>query len=181
MNNSIHNIVATINSSLSGLITGGKWHGVASTVRRNNVSQPEANGKYIGIDDVHPLIAYHKLISLTSAVTRGSGYGDSLGAIKNTYTNALIVFVNRDKCGFHADEVMLAIQANIPDMLNVAPYKSVQTNITRIDLDSETVYGDEYTNSSYRLRPEQYLFRINYTIETTFKKGCFDKCLQKTK
>lgn len=178
MSSSIHDIIKVVNSSLKGIIKNGVWHGVASNVERNKVSQPEIDGKYAGIDDVHPLISYHKLISLTSSVERNKGYGDSPGSIKNTYSLAMVVFVNRKKCGAYQDDVFLSIQANLPEMIDSPPYKSVQLIMGRVDLDSETVYGQEYTNAKYKLQPEQYLFRINYTIETTFKKGCFNLCPQ---
>lgn len=178
MTNSIHDIIKVVNDSLKGLVDDAVWQGVASNVKRKDVSQPEINEKYAGIDDVHPLVAYHKLISLNSSVIARSGYGDSAGYIKNAYSLALVVFVNRGKCKLYQDQVLLAIQANLPDLIDAPPYKSVQVIMGRVDLDSETVYGQEYTNARYKLGTDQYLFRINYTIETTFKKGCFHRCPQ---
>lgn len=178
MSSSIHNIVTIINSSLSGLVKGGDWQAVASNVRRGKETMPAIAEKHAGIDDKFPLRAYHKLGTLITRLAPGSGYGKSTGDPVNTYTNALVVFLNRNQCKLYPDELLLHIQANIPETIVLAPYTRVALNITTTQLDSETVFNQEYENTTYKLGKEQYLFKISYTVETTFKKGCFKTCPQ---
>lgn len=175
MSSSIHDIVRLINSSLSGLVKGGKWQGVASTARRGKQSMPVIDEKHAGIDDKLPMVAYHKLGTITSRQVEGMGrLQDQL----NIYQNSMVVFVNRKQCQLYPDELLLHIQANIPEEVKMQPYSSLLINITNTQLDSEAVYNQEYEDSDYRLKTEQYLFRINYTVETIFKKGCFKTCPQ---
>lgn len=178
MSSSIHNIVTTINSSLSGLVKGGVWHGVASNATRNGITQPVVDEKYAGADDKFPVVAYHKLGSLTSRSVEGNGYGRDAGTQTNVYTNSLVVFLNRTKCKLYPDELLLHIQANLPEQVAMEPYTRIYLTITNTQLDSETVYAQEYVKSKFELKANQYLFRINYTVETTFKKGCFKTCPQ---
>lgn len=136
---------------------------------------PAINEKHVGIDDKHSVIAWHKLSTITSRLKDGTGrVYDQV----NTYNNSMVVFVNRKGCSLYPDELLLHIQANMPDGVVMDPYTSVRIMITNTILDSQTVYAQEYEDSDYRLKEEQYLFRINYTVETTFKKGCFKTCPQ---
>ena len=163
---------------MSGLVKGGVWHGVASNANRKGITQPVIDEKYVGADDKYPLVAYHKLGSLTSRSVEGNGYGRDAGTQTNVYSNSLVVFLNRKHCKLYPDELLLYIQANLPEQLSVDPYTRVYTTITTTQLDAETVYAQEYQKAPFELKADQYLFRINYTIETTFKKGCFKTCPQ---
>ena len=151
------------------------WQGVASNATRGGVTQPVIDEKYAGADDKYPLVAYHKLGSLTSRFQEGFGrVHDQI----NTYSNGLIVFLNKTKCKLYPDELLLYIQANIPETIAMDPYSLIRVVINNTQLDSETVYAQEYTKAKFELKANQYLFRINYTVETTFKKGCFKTCPQ---
>lgn len=168
----IHQIIDIINSSLTDLIAGGQWQGIATTER----DQPVIAEKPAGIDDKYPVRAYHKLGTLTSRPVDGMGRTSDQ---QNTYSNSMVVFLNRTRCKTYPDELLLAIQANIPEVIKMQPYSSVTITINRTDLDSGTVYAQEYPGAKeLRLKKDQYLFRITYTVETTFKKGCFKTCPQ---
>lgn len=178
MSSSIHNIVEAINSSLSKLVEGAQWQGVASSATRNGVTQPVIDEKYAGADDKFPVVAYHKLGSLTSRSVEGNGYGRDAGSQTNVYSNSMVVFLNQAHCKLYPDELLLHIQANIPEKIAMPPYDRVYVTITNTQLDKETVYAQEYAKAKFELKAKQYLFRISYTVETTFKKGCFKTCPQ---
>ena len=174
MNASIYDIINQINSSLTEI--KGNWQGVASNVKRGEVTTPEINERYAGADDTQPVSAYHKLISLVSDIAPNTAVGRDAGDMRNKYTNQLVVFVDKKKCDMYPDEVLLVIQSLFPETLKMPPYRSIRLAWGTVILDTQTVYQQEYTNAQYRMKPNQYLMKINYTVETTFKKGCFRAC-----
>lgn len=151
-------------------------YGIAESVKRGTETLPEIDEKYVGIDDIHPAIIYHRLNSMTSTIKQNTGYGRSAGDQANTYGMSMVVFLDRNKTGLYPDELLLLIQSNFPERLKLSPYVSVVTTFGSVQLKSSEVYSQEYTSDTYRLKSGQYLFKINYTIETVFSKGCFDKC-----
>jgi hypothetical protein len=172
---SVHDIIEIINSSFAGL--KGKWQGVADLIQRDEVVMPVIAEKHAGIDDKEPIIAYHRLSTVTSALVRGSGYGRDAGNQRNVYLVSMIVFVNKKLAGKYPDEVLLYIQERMPTEIKLAPFQSIQITFTNANLDSGRVYAEEYSpKAPYRLHAHQYLMKINYQIDTTFARGCFKNC-----
>lgn len=178
---SIHNIVLLLNDSLSGLfsskrLSGSVLYGIAESVKRNTETLPELDEKYVGIDDIHPVIIYHKLNAMTSSIKPATGYGRSVGDQANNYSLSAVVFLDRGKTNLYPDELLLMVQANFPEQVRLSPYKSIRTSFGSVLLSSSQSYQQEYTSDTYRLKSNQYLFKINYTVEVVFSKNCFDKC-----
>jgi len=174
---SIRDIVDQLNSSLTWLPAGSEANGIAELLLRDVVTIPVINGEYVGIDDVYPVRIYHRLNSLNSSIKPGTGTGRSAGDNVNTYQLSMVVFLDHPKAGLYPDEFLLFAQANMPERLNLEPYKSIVISFGSAVFDSQLVYRQEYVASdTYRLKEDQYFFKINYSIETTFSKGCFKKC-----
>lgn len=174
---SIHDIVNELNSSLTWLPNGSEANGIAELLQRDEVTIPVLGEKYVGIDDVFPVRIYHRLNSMTSSVRQGTGYGRAAGDHVNVYQLSLVVFLDRPKAKVYPDEFLLISQANFPERITLPPYKSIVTTFTSAVFDSQLVYRQEYVASeTYRLKTDQYFFKINYQIETTFSKGCFKTC-----
>lgn len=180
---SIYDIVSSINVSLIKLfeacsLVGGQVNGIAETTVRDEAILPELNGEHVGIDDIYPARVYHKLSTLVSAIKPNTGYGrEQLGEQVNTYTLGLIVFLNRARTQLYPDELLLYMQANFPRLVKLRPFNSVTIKFIGATLDSRLVYATEYGNTvQYRLQPNQYLFRVNYTVEAVFDPRCYEKC-----
>jgi hypothetical protein len=174
---SIRNIVIELNSSLTWLPAGSEANGIAELLLRDDVTIPVINDRYVGIDDAFPVRIYHRLNSMTSAIKTGTGTGRNVGDQANTYQLSMVVFLDKPKSNMYPDEFLLFAQANTPERLNMEPYKSVTTNFTSSVFDSLLVYRQEYVASdTYRLKEDQFFFKINYSIETTFSKGCYKRC-----
>lgn len=173
--------IRDIISSLNGLIelpSGSEKYGVAELVSRNDSTLPEVDGKFVGIDDIYPIRLYHRILSMTSRIKPGTGYGDSAGDISNTYSITMVVFLQQQRTNKYPDELLSYIQANMPERVKVTPYKDIIITFTGASLDSQANWNQEYrTGTDYRLKSDQFLFKINYNIETTFSKGCFKECL----
>jgi hypothetical protein len=174
---SIRDIVKELNSSLAWLPAGSEANGIAELLLRDDVTMPVINGNYVGIDDIYPIRIYHRLTSMTSAIKQGTGAGRSVGDQVNTYQLSMVVYLDRPKSNMYPDEFLLFAQANTPERLTMQPYRSIVTTFTSTVFDSLLVYRQEYVSSdTYKLKEDQYFFKINYSIETTFSKGCFKTC-----
>ena len=174
---SIHDIVLELNRSLNWLPSGSETNGIAELLVRDEVTIPVIGEKYVGIDDVYPIRIYHRQNSMVSSVRQGTGYGRGAGDHVNTYQLSMVVFLDQPKACLYPDEFLLIAQANFPERINLEPFKSIVSTFNSATLDSQSVYRQEYvTSDTYRLKTDQYFFKINYSIETTFSKGCFKRC-----
>lgn len=175
---SVRDIVKTeLNSSLNWLPSGSQANGIAELLLRDDVTIPVINERYVGIDDIYPVRIYHRLNSMSSTIKPGTGAGRVVGDQANTYQLSMVVFLDRPKSNMYPDEFLLYLQGNFPERLTMEPYKSIVTLFGSAVFDSLLVYRQEYIASdTYRLKEDQFFFKINYSIETTFSKGCFKRC-----
>lgn len=173
---SIRDIISSLNETIE-LPKGSEVNGVAELVTKDDSTMPEINGRYAGIDDTFPIRIYHRILSMSSKVDTKGGYGNASGDVVNTYSLAMVVFLQHERAGKYPDELILQIQANMPDIIKMPLYKNIRVTFTGAALDSQSNWTQEYkTGSNYRLKSDQFLFKINYSIETTFSKGCFKEC-----
>lgn len=172
-------------SEMASKFTGSRVFGLAQSIIRQSGDNTQllptivdlsGEGTYIGVDDAAPLTIYHKSNSIAVSEKQGSGYGDNRSNKTYTYSNALVVFMDRKALGMLPDELILFIQANLPDSLKIGNYKSVNVRMQNIILNSQQVFASEYQNVDYRIPPRFSLFAINYQIESVFDKNCFATC-----
>lgn len=174
---SVRDIVTQLNSSLTWLPSGSEANGIAELLLREDATIPVINDRYIGIDDIYPVRIYHRLNSMNSTIKPGTGMGRVVGDQVNTYQLSMVVFLDKPKANMYPDEFLLFLQGNFPERLTMEPYKSIVTLFGSAVFDSQLVYRQEYVASdTYRLKEDQFFFKINYSIETTFSKGCFKTC-----
>jgi hypothetical protein len=175
---SIRDIISSLNDSICGLLpSGSELNGVAELVPRDDLTIPEIDGKFVGIDDRFPVRIYHRLNSVNSKISPGTGIGRSAGDQENTYSVSMVVFLQKERAKLYPDELLLIIQAGLPERLQENPYKSIVITFNGAQMDSQSNWKQEYAGGTeYKLKSDQFLFRINYSIETTFSKGCFKQC-----
>ncbi len=179
---SVHDIVDRINESLS-TIKSSVVYGIAMTAIRDNNGAEErvpmalrskTEGQYIGVDDEEGIIIYHKLINMTSRVDKTRGVGRE-PFLNNVYSMAIIVFLNRARVEFLPDELVNVIQDLIPSIISLPPYQSIIPTVNSAILNDTQVWAAEYS-ADYSLSANQNLFQMNYTVEVTRLKGCFNNC-----
>lgn len=178
----ISSVIDEINKGFKKLfetVAGVKIYGLAQTMLKEGKLIPtiiSLTGKeqYAGVDDAHPVIIYHKSNSIQTAIKAG-GKGDDPGPLVNTYSNSLIVYLNRKRLKLLPDELYLYLQAAMPSGFSMPPFEIVIRQTTVI-LNSQQVWASEYQRD-FTLPPEANLFAVNYTVESSFKKNCFDKCI----
>lgn len=173
---SIRDIISSLNETIE-LPKGSEVNGVAELVPRDDQTIPEIDGKFVGVDDVYPVRIYHRLLSVASKIDTKKGYGNDVGGITNTYSIAMVVFLQHERAKLYPDELLLFIQSRMPDRLKGQPYNDIRITFTGAQLDSQASWTQEYrSGTEYKLKSDQFLFKINYSIETTFSKGCFKEC-----
>lgn len=183
---SLNKFIEIINKPLEKLVKGIKVYGLAEAVTIKTGSDTKtipgivANDgeiKEVSPDDLQSVIIYHKAVGLVSRPsTKIKGYGSDPNATDNLYTIAMIVWLDRKKTNLRPDELFLYIQANFPIRLQIEPYVYVAFQINNAILNGQQVYDSEFKGVVNKLPSNQTLMQINYTIESTFKIKCFEKC-----
>jgi hypothetical protein len=142
----------------------------------------DGEGQYIGPDDEFDFIGYHRVntIGVGKAVLN-KGFGDGKGYDANSIKMSYVVFAQRDRLKLTNDELALYIQVHFPEALEKALMEKCQLkvcniNITDIILNDLQVFNEEFQGIEFFLKPEQYLLKVNYTIESAFSKKCFTTC-----
>ncbi len=138
--------------------------------------------KYIGVDDSFDIMIYHKVNTISvSKANVNKGYGDNTAYDANVARMSMIVFGQRNKLMLSNDDLSIYLQSSMPEavskkLLNELQFKAANINISDIVLNDQQVFQEEYQGFPFFLKPEQYLFKINYTIESAFLKKCFNTC-----
>jgi hypothetical protein len=153
--------------------------GISETTSRLDVSFPvffaTNQGTWAGFDDKKEVILYHKLNSVQTTQAQ-TGYGDSFGEMINRYSMNLVVYFKSQKV--KPDEMFAFIQAVLPESPKQenSKFTYIRTSVLSAILNTMQVFNSEYKGITYSLKPEQSLINISYTIESRFKKGCFNCC-----
>lgn len=182
----LREFIKKLNEKFTGVVSGIKVFGIAQPViRTGSVDSEELlpgvvdlNGEitYVGIDDIDPVRIYHRIAGMQVTRSAAQGHGDAESDVINIYQMALIVYINHKRTKLLPEELFLYLQANMPDGIKSEPYKEIRVRIANVITNSQVVFRAEYGASEYKLPAEQSLFQVNYTIETKFKKACFEKC-----
>ena len=188
----LQTIVNYINDAIAGLCDNKKIIGIAQGMPRTNGDKIEifpsyvnddGEGVYVGPDDDFDLITYHKVNSIIASKGRlKSSYGDDGLHDVHSARISLVVFGRRDKLRMSNDEVAVQIHSLFPEAATKEMIKSMQLraaniNVKDINLNDMQVFAEEYQNVPFFLKPEQFLFKLNYNIESAFLKRCFtNKC-----
>lgn len=167
----IRQIISEINSKFEGF----KTFGLTELISRSGKLMPaeiNENGEctYVGPDDLNDASIYHRLDSMTLIPADRKSFQKN-----NTYkvVMSMYVFARRDKICQSADELALSIQLNMPDSVSLPEnIKKVSINIVSVNLNSLQVFRDEFVGYDYFLKPEQFLIKVNYQIESILLK-CF--------
>lgn len=137
-------------------------------------NKPAREYSYIGLNDIYPVILYHKHIQTT--------YVDvELDERKEFNKMQLIVFGRLDYINLDAETLAAMVVAGFPTTVKRSNYANVPILINQITLtdsltDTEAVFAKEYRNTAYQLGPQHALLQFGYTIESTYNKKCFDIC-----
>lgn len=181
----LRDFIDKINTDIMGMIPRIKVFGLAQSVIRTVGVETEflpaivsrtGEMTYVGIDDVDAVRIYHRNSGVTTTRSTRPGTGDRFSDIINTYQMSMIVYIDHKLSKLYPEELFLFIQANMLDEIKSEPYKRILIKTTNVILNSQLVFAAEYAGANFKLPAEKSLFQVNYTIETTFSKECFEKC-----
>ena len=168
---SILDITGWVNGKLCKFIPDIKTYGIAKAAVKGDGIAPYIDEKYIGVDDTFKAQAYHKQLAIASTNIPSSGYGDNEQSLQNTFSMALIIYFNEEKCG-SADKLYTFIQSEITGRLKSAGFKSVRVGVQSAILNDAQVWAQEYGATQYKLAGPQRLIQVNYTIVMVYDKEC---------
>jgi hypothetical protein len=135
---------------------------------------------YVGPDDDYSLIAYHRINMIKTGKANAKAFGDDKQFDANQAQMSLVVFGRRDILQMTAPDMAIYLQAAWPYTVPAAirqalSFYQVNISINEILLNDMQVFAEEFKNIDYFVKPEQFLFKINYTIESIFQRGCLQK------
>lgn len=141
----------------------------------------DGEAQYVGPDDEFDYIGYHRVNSVTVGKANLNKYGDARGINANVVKMSYVVFGRRDQLKLTNDELSFYLQINFPEaadsnMLKQLQLRACNINITDIILNDLQVFTEEFQRIDFFLKPEQYLLKVNYTIESAFDRRCFNIC-----
>ena len=166
---SIRNIITDLNTALQGYLKSAIYYGVAQPSIRGEQMIPVVNDIPVSFDDNYGIIIYHKLNGVT--ITRKPGFGKTEHTI-NSFAVSAVVFNNEKITGLKSDEIAMIMQS----VFGLQNITSVRILPGSVILNSLAVYQTEYRGVDYSLPEWANLMQLNYTVEITFKSGCFDLC-----
>ena len=114
--------------------------------------------------DKHDVTLYHRLNAISYQENDNAAWGSNKGYTE-TADMSLIVFGKRDAISQYEME-KIARGAIIKDNAN---------SISRSEFNALQVFASEYMGVTYFMGTEYYLFRINYSITSTYNARCINK------
>jgi hypothetical protein len=180
--------ISEINKSFANLLQafpGSVAYGLAETVIRGAEDTPQfipgeilpdGEVRYIGLDDIAPLSLYHKASTELIADKAGSGYGDSALYKLYTYNNIIVINFDTSITKQTPDQMLLLIEANLPQSMKVPSYKTATISTTGAILNTQQIFVQEYRGNTNRLPYTRKLMSISYKVEALFDKNCLNKC-----
>ena len=163
--------IEKINKTIKGLVDCDvKAYGLAESVAirsEEEMTFPAIildNGECINVyaeTDKHDVTLYHRLNSISYQEDSNTAIGDSNG-YAGVADMSLIIFGKRSAINQYEME-KIARAAIVKDNTNA---------IARSEFNMLQVFASEYMGVTFFMNPEYYLFRINYSVTSTFNARC---------
>jgi len=188
--------VEILNTKLVGALfshqrfSGGVIHGLAEKVVEsrdeaadvqypavyNNQDEPEK----VLLDDTYPLIVYHRALSVDTERFLIE-FGDDPKEVLQTANMVMIVTGKRGVLKMSGSKflglLILALPTNIEKAALAGSFLDTLTvDFGGSELEPLTVFGEEYTGVDFRIPPESFLFKINYSMVSQYRKDCVEIC-----
>ena len=128
--------------------------------------------KDVSIDDTYPLIIYHKILSNTYQQKDNDRNYICKTDVK------MVVYGKVGKLNLTSEQLEAVIAMNFPTIIDKdgTGVDSIFIRLSSSEMDGQKVFNEEYSNIEYRLSENDILLSFRYSIETNFRKGCFNIC-----
>jgi hypothetical protein len=140
------------------------------------------DAQYVGPDADYDYLGYHRCLGIgVGKASVNTGFGDGKGYDANIVRMSYVVFACKNKIDLSNDEIALFVQANFiesieRELLQKLQLKACNIKVNDIVLNDLQVFNEEFQGVEFFLKPEQFLLKVNYTIESAFDKKCFKNC-----
>jgi hypothetical protein len=128
--------------------------------------------KDISIDDTFPLIVYHKILSNSYTQQTSDRNYQSKTDVK------MVVYGKVGRINLTPEQLEAVFSMNFPTILDKSGTNldSIYIRLLSSEMDGQKVFNEEYSNIDYRLSENDILISFRYSIESAFRKGCFNIC-----
>lgn len=128
------------------------------------------NGECINVyaeTDKHDVTLYHRLNAISYQENDNAAWGSNKGYTE-TADMSLLIFGKRSKIS----------QYEMEKIARGAITKDNSNSISRSEFNALQVFASEYMGVTYFMGTEYYLFRINYSITSTYNARCTNNRIQ---
>lgn len=191
----LNDITILINTTLIGgpfvnnKFKPAKTFGICEAVKKSEdgkeTSQPSyfdtwGEGESVAFDDTNTLMIFHRVESISYS-NDSDGYGNADKNLIETANMRLVFTGQRNKMNARPENVLAAIELFFLKELTPAQASGfgvygATLEMGDANLDSYSVWDQEFQGIEYGLVPEIMMFSIPYKIISTFNKGCFILC-----
>lgn len=112
-------------------------------------------------DDRYSVGLYHKMTGKGYDSSTSSGYGDSKSVVE-TINMSMVVYGMRSKVNAHD------LEQKIVDVINSIRGRAIGSVKSAV-WDRNQVFSGEFNGVQFFLKPNIFLFKVNYTITTTHR------------
>ena len=133
--------------------------------------------KKIDIDSSYQLIVFHKIESIQNGAKRGQ-FGDGVSDLFEIANMSLVVFGSRTKAQMPSHQIEARLKDALPDNLKLTVDGTIQNSSLKLGnslFDKMALINREYSDVEIELT-NLIAFELKYRIESSWKKGCFNKC-----
>lgn len=143
------------------------------------ISAPIFGNSRVVYDDRYNFQTYHRITGdkQYSKSEFSTGRGESM--LIERVPMCMVVIAQRSKLQLTSEQLEQAIVKHLvyrldPTELTTLHLKNCDVMVQSTDFNSYNVFNQEYTGVDTFLIDNLIYFKINYTIESTFGKGCFN-------
>jgi len=160
---------------------GKKAYGMTELHKRGDAVLPAlqletGELKYVGIDDVSPLIIYHRSNGTTETLDTITGFGSRNDNYVERSNMSMYVYAQADKMKMSSSELKDFLLVAMPDVVDRTSATNIGIRSGFIKHSTTNFNSLEIFKREYRIKrefdPSFYFLEIKYSIETRFKKTC---------
>jgi hypothetical protein len=180
-------IADIINASVKAVLkdarfVGAQYSGITVLLPEGNIIQPcttddSGDAKIVGINNTHPLQAYHRNNGSSFSIAPDKQFGD--GVTRNQITSmSLFVIAQRSRIKMTPEDLLLLVASGIPGELTQAQRETLKLKGCTISLQSVDVNAQNIFKREYQIQkpldPQVIMFELKYQIECSFSNACIN-------
>lgn len=133
------------------------------------------------LDDTVGLQLYHRNVGLAYEDRPEEDFGEPGNSTTEIADMVMIVIGDRNRIKVVQEDMAAALWGAMPRTLSstvLGPLNLQSVDIApgETNVNSESVWGEEFEGTDYALMPEDFMIAIRYRITTLYSKNCFTLC-----